>query len=59
MAEAVFLHYDEKLPEVHDPLYRHFYHPFSEVYQVLCRIRFLWPSPLSSGVWRSRAHALL
>lgn len=34
MAEAVFLHYDEKLPEVHDPLDRHFYHPFSEVYQV-------------------------
>ena len=29
MAEAVFFHYDEKLPEVHDPLDRHFYHPFS------------------------------
>lgn len=34
MAEAVFMHYDEKLPEAHDPMDRSFYHSFSQVYQV-------------------------
>lgn len=33
MAEAAFQHYDEDLKE-HDPLDRHFYQPFSTVYQV-------------------------
>lgn len=34
MAESAFLHYDEKLPDMHDPLDREFYEPFSAVYKV-------------------------
>lgn len=34
IAEAAFMHYDEKLPELHEPLDRHFYNPFSAVYKV-------------------------
>ena len=34
MAETAFQHYDEKLPDMHDPLDRHYYNPFSAVYKV-------------------------
>lgn len=34
LAEDAFLHYDEKLPYITDPLDRHFYSPFSSVYEV-------------------------
>ena len=34
IAEAAFMHYDEKLPEMHEPLDRKFYNPFSAVYKV-------------------------
>lgn len=34
IAESAILHYDEKLPDMHDPLDREFYDPFSAVYKV-------------------------
>ena len=34
MAETAFQHYDEKLPDMHDPLDRHYCNPFSAVYKV-------------------------
>ena len=57
MAETAFQHYDEKLPDMHDPLDRHYYNPFSAVYRCLCLIRFLWRSPVLSAALRSRAPA--
>ena len=34
MPEDAFLHYDENMPLIKDPLDRHFYSPFSSIYQV-------------------------
>lgn len=34
ISEEAFLHYDENMPFVQDPLDRHFYSPFSSVYEV-------------------------
>ena len=34
MSEDAFLHYDENMPFIKDPLDRHFYSPFSSIYQV-------------------------
>lgn len=34
ISEDAFLHYDEHIPTIQDPLDRHFYTPFSSVYEV-------------------------